>query len=278
MSDTNDTKDIRHGLTDKETGLITNLAKDSKTIFQLEDISRLLGTKYRYTKVIADRLRKKKWIIQLTRGKYLISPLSAGPKSEYTEHEFIIASHLAKDYYIGYWSALNYYGFTEQTPLSVFVITTSRLRSRKILDVNYKFVTIDKKKFVGITNTFINNKSIKISDKSKTIADALDHPDLCGGISEVAKCLWNARKEISLNDVLKYSKLMKNNSIVKRLGYLVDLLKIETAEKEYSLMKSLVSKGYSPLDPMSIRKGVHNTKWNLLLNISEEHLLDWRRT
>jgi predicted transcriptional regulator of viral defense system len=278
MSDTNDTESIRHGLTDKETELLTNLAKDGKTIFQLEDISNFLGTKYRYTKVIADRLRKKKWIIQLTRGKYLISPLSAGPKSEYTEHEFIIASHLAKDYYIGYWSALNYYGFTEQTPLSVFVVTKSRLRNRKILGVNYKFVTIDKKKFIGITNTFINNKSVRISDKPKTIADALDHPELCGGISEVAKCLWNARKEISLNDVLKYSKLMKNNSIVKRLGYLVDLLKIETTEKEYSLMKSLVSKGYSLLDPMSIRKGAHNTKWNLLLNMSEEHLLDWRRT
>jgi predicted transcriptional regulator of viral defense system len=274
MSDTNDTKNIRRGLTDKETELLTNLAKDGKTIFELEDISNLLGTKYRYTKVIADRLRKKKWIIQLTRGKYLIVPLTAGIKSEYTEHEFIIASHLAKDYYIGYWSALNYYGFTEQTPLSVFVVTKSRLRNRKILDVNYKFVTINKKKFIGITNTFINNKSVRISDKSKTIADALDHPELCGGISEVAKCLWNARKEISLNDVLKYSKLMKNNSIVKRLGYLIDLLKIETTEKEYSLMKSMVSKGYSPLDPLSVKKGAHVTKWNLLLNISEEHLLD----
>ncbi len=278
MHDTNDTRSIRQGITDRETKLLSTLAEDGKTVFELKDLSDVLKTTYKNSKVIVDRLRKKKWIIQLTRGKYLLVPLSAGIKSKYTEHELIIASHLARNYYVGYWSALNHYGFTEQTPFTVLVVTTSRLRSRKILDVNYKFITVGKRKFVGITNVFIGNKLVRMSNKSKTIADALDRPDLCGGISEVAKCLWNAKKDISLHDIIKYSKLMNNSAIIKRLGYLIDVLQIETSKNEHATMPSLVGKGYSPLDPISGKKGTYNTKWNLLLNISEKSLLDWRQT
>src|SRR3990172_9213144 len=138
MSVTNSTKNIRTGISDMEARLLSTLAKEGKTIFELEDISNILKKSYRYTKVIADRLRKKKWLIQITRGKYLLSPLSAGLESEYTEHEFVMASHLAgeKPYYIAYWSALNHYGFTEQTPFTVFVATTSRIPNIKIHGVD----------------------------------------------------------------------------------------------------------------------------------------------
>lgn len=277
MSDTNDTKNIRIGLSKTESQLLSSLAEARKNIFSLDNVTSELNCSYKNAKVIANRLVKKKWLIRLRRGKYLLVPLSAGVKGKYTEHEFVIASNLVNPYYIGYWSALNHYGFTEQIPLTVFVVTTKRLKNRKILDVDYRFVTVNRKKFFGFTKVAIANSTVNISDKEKTIADALDHHEYCGGIAEVTKCLWNARKEISFSKLVAISLKMGNTAILKRLGYLSEILEIKLPEEVTSKISSNLGKGFSPLDTMASKKGKYYTRWNLLLNIPEESLLEWRR-
>lgn len=279
MSVTDHTQDIRIGISDRETILLSTLSKENKTIIDFEDISRVLKVSYIYARKIAERLHKKKWLLPISRGKYLVVPLSAGVNSEYTEHEFIIASYFTKNYYIAYWSALNYYGYTEQTPFTVFVATTSRIwkPNMKVHDVNYKFVTIEKSKFFGITNIFVNNHNVMISNKSKTIADALDHPEFCGGIAEVTKCIWNARKEISFMDIINYARMMKNTTIIKRLGYLSDVLKIEIPTVEYVKMQDSIKVGRSLLDPHSTIHGRSHLKWNLIVNVPLNVLLEAKK-
>jgi predicted transcriptional regulator of viral defense system len=277
---TNLTQNIRKGITEKETQLLCTLAKEGKSIIDLKDISRITGESYGYVKVIANRLCKKKWLITITKGRYLISPLSAGDESEYTEHEFVIASHLAKkgSYYISYWNALNYYGYTEQTPLTVFVATTHRLANIKIHGVRYKFVTIKKTKNFGTKNQMIVKNKIIISDREKTITDALDHPEYCGGIVEVAKCLWNASKDsnVSFDKIIKYAKRMENRTIIKRLGYLIDVLEIKIQPNLYKQMPRLISSGYSWFDTHSTitTKIKSNSKWKLFINIDTESILN----
>jgi predicted transcriptional regulator of viral defense system len=190
----------------------------------------------------------------------------------------VIASKLVNPYYIGYWSALNYYRFTEQTPLTVFVATTKRLRSRKILGTEYRFITLSKRKFFGFTRMAVANSTVNISEKEKTIADSLDHPEYCGGISEVAKCLWNARGEISLNRLVDVALKMGNSSILKRFGYLSEILGIELPENLASRITSSLRRGFSLLDPAAGRRGKYSTKWNLLVNVPAESLLEWRES
>ena len=96
MHVTNSTQDIRKGISEKETYLLSTLAKEGKTIINLKDVTRVTGASYGYAKVMANRLCNKKWLVLITSERYLISPLSAGVKSEYTEHEFVIAADLAK--------------------------------------------------------------------------------------------------------------------------------------------------------------------------------------
>jgi predicted transcriptional regulator of viral defense system len=273
---TKDTQNIRTGISDNETYLLSTLAKEGKSIIALSDISRILGASYSYAKVIADRLRKKKWLIQMTQGRYIISPLSAGIESDYTEHEFVVASELAKkrSYYIAYWSALNHYGYTEQTPFTVFVATTSRIPNTSVHGVDYKFVTVNKIKFFGTRNHLIGKQKIILSDKNKTIVDALDHPEYCGGIVEVAKCLWNAKTDISFETIIDYSKKMHNSTIIKRLGYLADILKLEIPSSLYDQMHTLIGSGRSWLDPHSTKNKKSNLKWNLFVNVASQTILE----
>ncbi|MBU0617903.1 MAG: hypothetical protein KKI02_09315, partial [Planctomycetes bacterium] len=78
-----------------------------------------------------------------------ILPFEAGREREWTEHEFIIASYLIEPYYIGFRSALNYFGYTEQISRTVFIASTSRkLKSLvEIWGVTYRFVLMSKRKF-----------------------------------------------------------------------------------------------------------------------------------
>ncbi|MBI1663203.1 MAG: hypothetical protein IS860_06900 [Nitrosopumilus sp.] len=282
---TNSTQDIRKGISEKETYLLSTLAKEGKTIIDLKDITRVTGASYGYAKVMANRLRNKKWLIPITNGRYLISPLSAGAESEYTEHEFVIASELAKksSYYIAYWSALNHYGYTEQTPFTVFVATTCRIPNIKIHGVNYKFVTINKTKFFSTKNQMIGRQKIIISDKEKTIVDALDHPEYCGGIEEVAKCLWSAKDDISFEKIIKYAKKIQNSTVIKRLGYLTDVLELDVPSGLYKQMHSLIGSGRSWLDPHlttteNKKKKSSNMKWKLFVNVSAESILEAKST
>lgn len=270
------------------TSLLSSLSEKGMTIFSTKDIIAELKCSYVYAKVIAHDLAKKKWIAILRRGTYLIMPLSAGVEPAYTEHEFVIASHLLSPYYIAYWSALNFHRLTEQTPFTVFIATTKRMMSRKVFDVNYSFITLKKRSFFGFVPVEVSSHKVNVSDLQKTLADALDHLEYCGGISEVAKCLWNARKKMSLEKVVEYSIKMGNMTILKRLGYLIETLRIvdETNgnnKKTISNMKRLISPGMSILDPTVYSQhhnnkevGRYNTRWNLLVNISKETLENWK--
>ena len=277
MPDANNTENVRAGLTKNESLLLSSLSEKGKTIFRIDDIISELGCSYGYAKVLANNLRKKNWTIILRRGVYLISPLSAGVKSHYTEHEFTVASSLVTPYYIAYWSALNFHVFTEQTPFTVFVVTTRRAKNVEVLGIRYNFVTLSKKKFFGFVQTAVDTHRINISDREKTLADSLDHPEYCGGIVEVAKCLWNARNKVLIEKIVSDAEKMGNTAIIKRLGYLLESLNINVDEKIMSRMREVISPGMSPLDPAMPKKGAYNTRWNLLLNVSEENFREIRR-
>ena len=277
MPDANNTENVRAGLTRNESLLLSSLSEKGKTIFRIEDIVSELRCSYGYAKVLANNLRKKKWTILLRRGVYLISPLSAGVKSHYTEHEFTVASSLVTPYYIAYWSALNFHVFTEQTPFTVFVATTRRAQNVEVLGIRYNFVTLGKRKFFGFVQTAVGTYRINISDREKTLADSLDHPEYCGGIVEVAKCLWNARNKVLIDKIVSDAERMGNTAIIKRLGYLLESLNINADEKIMSRMREVISPGMSPLDPTMPKKGAYNTRWNLMLNVSEENFGEIRR-
>lgn len=265
------TKNERKSLSKTESYLLSKLSEEDREIFTAKDVAKVLHKSYTESRKIISNLKAKRWIEKIEAGKYLIIPLSAGVKPKYTEHEFVIGSNLVEPYYIAYWNALNYYHLTEQIPFSVFLATTKRKSNRKILDVNYIFVTLSKRKFFGRTTVNIAGKDVFISDREKTVADCLDHPEYCGDITEAAKAL---RVEgLSYGKIVDYAMKMGNATIIKRLGYLSETLNIKLDERLNKKMLKNITKGYSILDTsIKSRKGKYNERWKLLINrkIGEE--------
>lgn len=255
-------KKYSHTLSEKEAKVLADLSYRNKTIFTLEDIKKLV----RDPKNVLDWLVRKKWILKIRKGVYIIAPLEAGEKGadSYTVHSFVIGSLLTKPYYIGYWSALNHYGFTEQTPPCVYIVTPKPRNSRKILNIEFRFVTITPRKMFGITTTTIENRPVNISTPVKTFVDCLDHPEHAGGVDEVAKALYFSASELKLKTMAKMAIKIGNSAVIKRLGYISEILGLD--ECLNVLENAEIKKGYSLLDPLSPKKGKIKEKWSLVVN------------
>jgi predicted transcriptional regulator of viral defense system len=279
ISDSTELLYTRQPLSKTESSLLSHMAEKGKNIFTLSDVTQEFDIPYINAKLIISRLMRKGWLTPLSRGTYLIVPLEAGVMGKYSEHEFVVASHLIEPYYIGYWSAMQYHGLTEQVPITVFVATTRHVtnRSRSILDSRYRFVTVAEKKFFGFSRVLIANSAVNISDKAKTIVDSLDHPEYCGGVSEAAKALWGAKDDVHMEDIVDYGIRMGNSAVLKRLGYLVELLGMETPPSVLDRICVNIRKGYTLLDPLEKREGRHTARWNLIINVPEDSVTEWRQ-
>jgi predicted transcriptional regulator of viral defense system len=260
----NESEEYKKGLTPKESLLISNLARKDKKIFSIEDAKRVIE---RDTTKIMSSLIRKKWVLPLKRGLYAIVPLDVGVKGadSFILHNFVIASHIVEPYYIGYWSALNHYGFSEQIPRTTFIATTKPKMPMEILNASYYFVRIEKKKFFGFTEIEVEGERVNISSPEKTIADCLDHPEHAGGIEEIARAIYFSKEEVDMKKIYSFAKKMGNLTILKRLGYILDVTGLLDKYKDL-FSQFTPSKGYPALDPISPKRGKHNSRWGLLLN------------
>ena len=187
-------------------------------VFSFDRLYKKTLIKKEVLRVILFRMEDRGFIERIEKGKYLIIPLGS-EKGKYTLHEFVIGSYLVEPSAISYWSALHYYGMTEQIPSTVFVQTPTRKKKSwmNIFGLNYRIVRIKKEKFYGLRKEWIEETPVNIADKEKTIIDCLDKPQYSGGIIEVAKALKTG--SMDYNRLNEYALKMDNSAVVRRLGY-----------------------------------------------------------
>jgi predicted transcriptional regulator of viral defense system len=244
---------------------LTNLLAKKGNIFTFDDALKNSNLSRESLRVSLSRLEQRGMIERIEKGKYLIIPLGA-EKGKYTLHEFVIGSQLISPYAISYWSALNFYGLTEQIPIVVFIQTPIQKKHRniKIFGVQYKIVKIKESKCFAIRKEWIEETQINITDKEKTIIDCLDKPQYCGGIIEVVKALKN--NKFDRKKLEDYAQRIGNSGVLRRLGYLCELLNIKIK------LPKLDTRNYLLLDPTMPEKGPKSAKWRLIINLDEKVL------
>jgi len=233
--------------------------------FSFEDALNITGLSRESLKKLIYRLERNGWIERIEKGKYMIIPLGT-EKGKYTLHEFILGSVLVTPYCISYWTALHYHGLTEQIPSTVFIQTTAKKKKQEqeVFGVNYRIVRIKKEKMFGISRIRIDETSVNITDKEKTIVDCLDKPNYSGGIVEVAKALNN--EELDNERLRTYSENIRNSGVLRRLGYLSDTLGLDMQ------LPRIDTRNYLYLDPTMSKKGPKNSRWKLVINLDEKVL------
>lgn len=270
VSPTNNDRTTRRGLSERESRALAQLTSQNREIFGIDELAEALDATYDSAKATASRLTENGWLTRLKPGLYLVVPLAAGEGSQYTAHEFYIASHLADPMYVGFWSALGYHGFTEQVPHSVYVATTKRLSERTVHDAEYHFIALAERKFFGYEQYAVGSHSIPIASPEKTLADCADQPRRCGGVRELAKGIRDGTEGYDPETLLEHARRIGNGAGIKRLVYLMDHYGVSVPDR--GTVENEFTAGSSPLDPTRSATGDYAPDYQLYVNVPVEEL------
>lgn len=254
-----------------ESKVLRSLQAKSRSIFGLKDALTITKTGYDATRLLVGSLVHKGWLIRIKRGKYLITSLEE--EANTLKNWYLVAASLIEPYpyYFSHYTALHLHNMVTQPLRIIYVSTSKRAASRTILKTEFRFIYCRPKKMRGIEEKWVDKQNkIKISGLEKTIVDALSRPDLCGGISEIAKGIWIKRNEIDYAQLLGLAEQTGTGAVKKRIGFILELYKLGTPKLHREFKKAPGS--ISLLDPTLPKKGFISKEWKLFINSDPQEL------
>ena len=143
----------------------------------------------------------------------------------------LLAEYLVSgaDHYIGYYSALQIHNLITQPSLKEQIVVSKQIRPSeiKIKNVPFQFIYHNEKHFFGAKKIWIDSfNKVSCSDLEKTFIDCLFKPDYAGGIVEIARAIYASRDKIKFDKLLDYAIKFDSQAVVKRLGFLLEMLGI----------------------------------------------------
>jgi predicted transcriptional regulator of viral defense system len=217
-------------------------------------------------------MTKRGLLMRLKKGVYYIIPYEQNAQS-YMPDWHLIAEHMVNDvkYYIGYYSALQIHNLITQPSLKEQIVVSKQIRPSeiKIRNVSFQFIYHNEKHFFGANKMWVDKfNKVLCSDLEKTIIDCLFKPDYAGGIVEVAKAIYTSKEKIKFGTLLQYTKKFDSQAVIKRLGFLLELLEIRTDIIDELL--EMKTDSYVLLDTELPKTGKRISRWSIQQNLETE--------
>ena len=171
------------------------------------------------------------------------------------------------DYYVGYSTMYNYYGFTEQLYQTMYILNTRIQREKVIKNTRFKMAKVSQKRIYGSRKIKMGNADVKVSDKEKTLVDLIYFPEPVGGMQAAFEILKNQvlRNKIDISKLIKYASRYPNVSTRKRIGFILE--KSGISENRLSALRNTVKNtSLSTLYDTKTRKGKINKRWMVIEN------------
>jgi predicted transcriptional regulator of viral defense system len=211
-------------------------------------------------------------LLRLRKGSYQIIPFEQDPAT-YLPDWHLAAAGIVKnaDFYVGYYSAMQLHNLTTQPSLKEQIVVSKQLHpsTHSIQNVTFQFIYHNPTHFFGAKKMWIDNfHQVLCSDLEKTIVDCLFKPDYAGGIVEVAKALNTAKRQLQFDKLLTYVERFQSKAVSKRLGFLLELLDINTPIID-ALQKAKTA-SYVSLDTELPKSGPMISRWSIRQNLDTD--------
>jgi predicted transcriptional regulator of viral defense system len=265
---------VKHkNISTRSSELLTYFNRQNKTCFDYKEAFAAIPDSKEGTilELLSD-MTKRGLLMRLKEGVYYIIPY------EQDSELFIPDWHLAAEclvnnaqYYIGYYSALQLHNLITQPSLKEQIVVSKRLRPSeiKIKDVRFQFIHHNEKHFFGAKKIWIDSfNKIFCSDLEKTFIDCLFKPDYAGGIVEAAKAIYASRDKIKWDKLLDYAIKFDSQTVIKRLGFLLETLDI--GREITDDLQKIKSSSYALLDTELPPTGKRISRWSIQQNMETE--------
>ena len=208
-------------------------------------------------------------LIKLQRGLYYIVPLEQDGK-KFIPNWHLVAKYLmkGKNYYIGYYSAMQIHSLITQPSLTEIIVTDTQVKPSKIeiQGVRFQFVYHNKRRFFGCEKTWIDDyNKVNCSSLEKTLVDSFINPRYSGGIVEIAKAVYETRNKISKDRLFNFFARAGSKVAARRYVFICDLLEISDSHHTGLLANNLTGT-ILRLDTSLPDKGKINTRYELRIN------------
>ncbi|MFH1259784.1 MAG: hypothetical protein ABII74_08265 [Elusimicrobiota bacterium] len=246
-------------LTSNEIDLLARFEYEGKEVYTRKDI-----ISFCYDKKNADylirRLLIKNRLRNIIKNVYLLIPMKA-PRGKWAGNEYVIAKALVRgaNYYIGYSSVFNSYGFTDQVAQMIHVVNEKYSLMKKVGGIRYKLIKVLPNRMYGLESRRINKEDIVFASKERALIDAFDFYDVKKGFNILTEQLNKMNAVVLVNYVARYPVQL----IRRRMGYFLERLGV--SPKLLSKIDTGV-KGYSFLYDTETKKGKTDKRWRVIVN------------
>lgn len=249
--------------------------RNQKTI-TLADLRQALGASESYARKLAHGLVKKGWFERLRPGLFLLVPAGRGREGVADTNPLAAGAVLVSPYFYSFGTACTHHGLTEQVFSEVYLACQEQRRPETIRDKRYVFVHVPEQRFFGFEEIAVLGHAVQMATAERAVLDAIDRPRYAGGIGEVSRIVARAASKVSWDEVIALARTWGSSALVQRLGYFVDLQRVDVPNQVRAALLELVRpKSKIQLGPR--RKwgtsGNLVRPWNVVENVPRDVLI-----
>lgn len=219
------------------------IVQHEKAVFDINELSRILGVSKRAASVYVNRMIKKKLLFKIEKNKVAVC-----------DDIFIVSSQILFPSYLSLTSALYMHNSFSQIINKIYILTTKKRKMAKIFGTEIIFVNINPKLLFGYRKVKKGESFINLADLEKAIIDCLYFPRYCR-----IGYLMHGLKKVNIKKFESYIRILNSEAVLRRAGYLLDYIKAEHS------LKRRTNTIYK-LNPRIRAQGKFNKKWYLYIN------------
>jgi predicted transcriptional regulator of viral defense system len=111
---------------------------------------------------------------------------------------------------------------------------------------------------------------VRVATIERTLIDAIDKPELCGGISDIREIFSRARSKTDVAKVIEYLPTYRSKKLIQRVGYLMATFgfNLKTSDIEHLLSLCRGSKAYvfKKKQNATAQEQHYSKEWQLVVN------------
>jgi predicted transcriptional regulator of viral defense system len=256
-------------------------ADEDLEAFTLDDLVARFGVPRKTARELGYRLAAGNYAHRLKHGLYMPLPPNhwKRPETPLVANWHLVAKHLAAPdpYFLAYYTAMELHQMIQHPLNTVFVATTGRKIDIQVGPITIRFVRLVEAKFTFGHEPLQmqRGKVVEVADLERTFLDAVDRPELCGGIEEVTRGFARRHDDLKRDRLLRYVVELDQPVATKRLGYLLGI----AGHADPRLLRELERrarrlKTYTRLVPGGGDVVERSKRWELDINVDPDRLID----
>ena len=224
--------------------ILEELRRSGRYVFTTGDLARILGSTREVASVYVHRMKEHGLIYPVEKGKFSLG-----------RDAFIVASQLVEPSYLSFTTAFYLHGRMEQVIDRIYVVTSRKKKAMSFMGTEIEFVRFHPSRIFGYRRHRKSDSYVLLADIEKAAVDSLYMPRHAP-VSLVYEVLSEGFERERLEE---YAIKMNSEAVIRRVGYLLELLGEETRLEPSS-------RTVYRLNPSIRRKGRYIGKWRLYVN------------